>query len=129
MKERLGGILLGVSAGASWIALALLVTTTGPEFWPSRGLFFALFLTALTLSVALVAYWLSLRLFSLKRHRGNWRRSLLQGLPLSSLGTVVLLLQSLRLLNPTLLVLLVVMVTLVEFVLFPRERGPERGTP
>jgi len=129
MKERLGGILLGVSAGASWIALALLVTTTSPEFWVSRGLFFALFLIALTLSVALVAYWLSLRLFSLKRNRGNWRRSLLQGLPLSSLGTVVLLLQSLRLLNPTLLVLLVVMVTLIEFILFPREGGPERGTP
>lgn len=129
MRERLGGILLGVLAGAGWGALILLVLTTGPEPWESRLLFFAIFFSAITISTALLAYWLSLRLFSLKRNRGNWRRCLLQGLPLGVLGLVVALLQSLRLLNLTVLILMMVMVALVEFILLPREPSLERGTP
>ncbi len=127
MRERLGGFALGISAGASWLALGFLVAATNPEPLASRVLFFAFFVAATTLSAALLAYWLSLRLFSLKRNRGNWRRCLLLGLPLGGLSLVIGLLQSLRMVNLTALILLVAMAGIVEFILLPREPGPERG--
>lgn len=106
---------------ASWLAWAGFIALTPPEALINRLFFFALLFTAVFSGSVLAAYWLSFRLFLLKRHQGDLRRALLQGASLACLALIAAWLQSLRVLTWGMAAILLGIVGVLEYLLLPRR--------
>jgi hypothetical protein len=103
------------------MGLLAMVLFVSPEPVANWVTFFVLLFLAMTGTSSLVAYWLSFRIYDMRRFHGDLGRAVLQGGAVASFVTVIALLQGFRVLNWWMAVPLVIILGLVQFMLRPRR--------
>ena len=107
---------------ASFGGLAYAVVSTSPDDLVHRVALFGALFAAASSTAMLVAYVLSFRMYVFRRFHGDMARSAMQAIPIGMAVAVAAWLQSMRALSVVSGVILLLILTVAEYVTLPARR-------
>ena len=122
IKSKVSALPLFVLAIISWGLLAWLILNTSPAEPENRSWFIVLLFASVVLTVSLLMYWLSYKIFAYKRYQGDWMRSLVTGAFASACTSFLAWLQLARGLSISMLIIVCFLFVSLELLIWPFKK-------
>ncbi|MSQ15409.1 MAG: hypothetical protein EXR50_06055 [Dehalococcoidia bacterium] len=106
----------------SWSLLAWLILNTSPAEPENRSWFIVLLFASVVLTVSVMTYWLSYKIFAYKRYQGDWMRSLVTGTFASACASFLAWLQLARGITIPMLILVCFLFISLELLIWPFKK-------